>query len=48
MATDKTLPNGGSAFPRGDSPSDAPDLGEQRGMSMRDWFAGQALSAIVA
>ena len=41
-------PDGGSAFPRSDSPSDALDLGKQRGMSMRDWFAGQALSAVVA
>ena len=47
MATDKMLPNGGSAFPRGDSPSDDPNLGEQRGMSLRDWFAGQAMSAII-
>ena len=35
-------PDGGPAFPREESVNDL--VGEQRGMSLRDWFAGQALA----
>jgi len=35
--------DGGPAFPRGD-----PTHGGDHGMSLRDWFAGQALAGLLA
>lgn len=39
-----TNPNDAPAFPG----FDAPPYGSYRGMSLRDWFAGQALSGTIA
>ena len=45
--TEQTIDNGGPAFPqdlqgrRGDNP-------EYQGMTLRDWFAGQMMSAMVS
>ena len=43
MATD-----GGPAFPRPPGRFDGVDLLDQQGMSLRDWFAGQALMGILS
>ena len=39
-------PDGGSAFPKQSGIESA--LGDDRGMSLRDWFAGQALAGWLA
>lgn len=44
-----TKNDGGAAFPAPAFPGyDAPPLGAYRGMSLRDYFAGQALAGIMA
>lgn len=40
-----TNDDGGPAFPRGDVPNQS---WAQKGMSLRDWFAGQALAGFIA
>lgn len=42
-ASDARRPNGGPAFAHGN-----PEHGGDPGMSLRDWFAGQALAGIIA
>lgn len=44
MSDSKTIDDGGPAFP---VPNDANTNG-QEGMSLRDWFAGQALAGVWA
>ena len=50
MSDAKRVDDGGAAFPQSDlsgygmGPSDGP----QGGMSLRDWFAGQALAGLLA
>ena len=41
----KTIDDGGPAFPR---PAVEYRCGPQEGMSLRDWFAGQALAGMMA
>lgn len=42
------IKDGGSAFPRPLGGADRSDPAESGGMTLRDYFAGQALAAIIA
>lgn len=44
----KQIDTGGSAFPRPASAIGGETCDEQAGMTLRDWFAGQALAGIMA
>lgn len=46
MSADNGLDDGGPAFPQ--QPIPAGDLVIFQGMSLRDWFAGQAISAYMS
>ena len=44
----ETAKDGGQAFPRPQAETSQGGHWEQYGMSLRDWYAGQALAALIA
>ena len=49
-STSETIDDGGPAFPTGIQPNDYmhPGMTFECGMTLRDWFAGQALAGLLA